>query len=277
MHHQPSGESIWGNINTCMEIALDIYMIIAKDENGIEHHGVMARKSTAEKNLSSKAVSMAEQDGEWLCYDENTKDIPMYEVLQRRVAACKKIESAALKEMAEIKRDGKLSLTDYFGECLPPTQTQHGPVADMLYIRNGIYFTQDGNEMQFAVHEAVADNYMSAMAAEFGRRQGDYLFYDLATCAVALNELKNVFDEADALIVSEDSLYATLHKHFPAYTSVYNEMMQEEYQVPYVDGPTELFLQAQLEAVKSEAEESQPAHEAEHSESDFNEEVGYEI
>lgn len=64
MHHQPSGESIWGNINTCMEIALDIYMIIAEDENGIEHHGVMARKSTTEKNLSPKAISMAEQDGE---------------------------------------------------------------------------------------------------------------------------------------------------------------------------------------------------------------------
>lgn len=278
MHQPPQGESIWGTINTAVEIALDIYMIIAEDENGIEHEGIMARKSTAEKHLSPKAVAMAEQDEDWLCYNENTKDIPMYEVLQRRVAACKKIESAALKEMNEIKRDGKLSLTDYFGECFPPKETQHGPVADMLHIRNGIYFTQDCKEMQFAVHEAVADNYMSAMAAEFGHRQGDYLFYDLTTCAVALNELKNVFDEADALIVSEDSLYATLHQKFPAYTGVYNEIMQEEYQVPEVDGSPELFLQVQLEAAKTAAEEAADIpHEVEIPEADFSEEVGYEI
>lgn len=80
MHQPPQGESIWGNINTAIEIALDIYMILATDENGIEHSGVMARKSTAGKNLSPEAVAMAEQDTEslcdtdWLCYDENTKD-----------------------------------------------------------------------------------------------------------------------------------------------------------------------------------------------------------
>ena len=132
--------------------------------------------------------------------------------------------------------------------------------------------------MQFAVHEAVADNYMSAMAAEFGHRQGEYLFYDLTTCAVALNELKNVFDEADALIVSEDSLYATLHQKFPAYTMVYNEIMQEEYQVPEVDGTAELFLQVQLEAAKSDAEEAAEITQAvEVPEADFSEDVGYEI
>jgi hypothetical protein len=54
-------------------------------------------------------------------------------------------------------------------------------------------------------------------------------------------------------------------------------MMQKEYKVPDVDGPTELFLQVQLEAAMSAGEETQPVHEAEHSESDFNEEVGYEI
>ena len=44
MHQPPQGESIWGTINTCTEIALNIYMIIAKDANGTEHTGVMAKK-----------------------------------------------------------------------------------------------------------------------------------------------------------------------------------------------------------------------------------------
>ena len=273
MHQPPQGESIWGTINTCVEIALDIYMITARDENGMEHSGVMARKDTAEKHLSKKAVEMAEQDGDWLCYDENTKDIPVYETLQRRVSACKRIETAALAQMAEIKRDGKLSLTDYFGECVPPTETQHGSVVDMLKIRNGIFFTQDNTEMLLAVHEAVADNYMSAMAAEFGHRQGDYLFYDLATCAVALNELKNVFDETEALVISEDSLNATLHQNFPAYISAYNEIMPEEHQIPCVDGPANLFLRVQLEAAESAKEEkAEPT-----AEPDFQEDVGYEF
>lgn len=273
MHQPPQGESIWGTINTCVEIALNIYEIVATDENGIEHTGIMARKDSAEKTLSQKAVQMAEQDGEWLCYDENTKDIPTYEVLQRRVAACKKIESATLAQMADIKRDGKLLLTDYFGECNPPTETCHSPVTDLLKIRNGIFFTQDNTEMLFAVHEAIAENYMSAIAAEFAHRQGEYLYYDLTTCAVALNELKNVFEETEALVISEDSLNATLHQKFPTYTSLYNELVQEEYQIPEATGPADLFLKVQLEAAES-VEKNAAVQETE---PDFQEDVGYEF
>lgn len=278
MNHQPQ-ESIWGNINTAIEIALDIYAIVATDKNGMEHTGIMARKSTAEKKLSKKAVDMAEQDGEWLCYGEDTKDIPMYEVLQRRVAACKKIESAAMKEMAEIKRDGKLNLTDYFGECAPPVETQHGSVSDMLKIRNGIYFTQDNSVMQFAVHEAIADNYMSPIAAEFGIRRGDYFFYDLTTAAIPLNELKNVFDEAEALVVSEDSLYATLNQHFSVYTNVYNDIMQNEYKIPVVEAPTALFLAVQLEQAKESEQKAVTVQEQTPRpiEADFNEEADFEV
>ena len=272
MHQQPQGESIWGTINTCTEIALNIYMIVAKDANGIEHTGVMARKETAEKNLSPKAVSMAEQDGDWLCYDENTKDIPVFEVLQRKMAACKRVESAVLKQMEEIKRDGKLSLTDYFGECIPPAETPNGNVVDMLHIRNGIYFTQDNHDMRFAVHEAVADNFMTPIAAEFGERHGDYLYYDLTTSAIAMNELKNVFDEVDGLIVSRESLYATLNHNFSIYTSLYNDCVQEEYQIPDVNAPVGLFLAVQLEAAKDRSEEPDGTCEP-----DFNEETSYEI
>lgn len=273
MHQQPQGESIWGTINTCMEIALNIYMIIARDADGTEHTGIMARKETAEKNLSAKAVSMAEQDGDWLCYDENTKDIPMFEVLQRKMAACKRMENAIMEQMEEIKRDGRLSLTDYFGECDPPMETPQGGVVDLLHIRNGIYFTQDKKEMKFAVHEAVADNFMSPMAAEFGQKQGEYLYYDMVASAIPLNELKNVFDEAEALIVSEDSLYATLNNRFEAYASQYNAFMSEEYRIPKVNAPDSLFLAVQLEQAKdTEEQEVSPVIAAEE---EYGEQVDY--
>lgn len=278
MHQQPQGESIWGTINSCVEIAFDIYMIIAKDADGIEHSGVMARKETAEKNLSPKAVNMAQPEGDWLYYDGNMKDIPIYEVLQRKMAACKRTEAAIMQQIEEIKRDAAVSLSDYFGECRPPSKTPHGETVDIRPIRNGIYFTQDSREMLFAVHEAVADHYMSPAAAGFGQRHGEYLFYDLAASAIPLSELKEVFTETEALIVSEDSLYATLNSCFPAYTSLYNHCMPQECRIPGKAAPENLFLAIQLEAAKeAEGETGEETEEIISQEPDFNEETGFEI
>ena len=126
MHQPPQGESIWGTINTCVEIALNVYMIVAVDGQGIEREGVMVRKDAVRDTLSEKAADMGKEDGDWLCFDEDKKDIPMYEVLQRRMALCRRMEAVVMKQMEEIQRDGKLSLTDYFGECAPPVETPAG-------------------------------------------------------------------------------------------------------------------------------------------------------
>lgn len=275
MHQPPQGESIWGTINTCVEIALNVYMIVAVDGQGIEREGVMVRKDAVRDTLSDKAADMGKEDGDWLCFDEDKKDIPMYEVLQRRMALCRRMEAVVMKQMEEIQRDGKLSLTDYFGECVPPVETPAGQVDDRLHVRNGIYMTQDGESMKFAVHEAVADNFMSPMAVECGSRQGDYLFYDTVSSAVMLNELKHVFDEVSALIISEDSLYATLDQNFPAYKQLYNACVPKEEQIPKADAPTELFLAVQLEAARDrEEQERQPMEETEE---EFGEQIDYPV
>ena len=280
MHQPPQGESIWGTINTCVEIALNVYMIVAVDGQGIEREGVMVRKNTVKDTLSEKAAAMGREDGDWLCFDEDKKDIPIYEVLQRRMALCRKMEAVVMKLMEEIRRDGKLSLTDYFGECAPPVETPAGKVDDMLHVRNGIYMTQDGEGMKFAVHEAVADNFMSPMAAECGNRQGDYLFYDTASSAVMLSELKNVFDEVAALVISEDSLYATLNRNFPAYKQLYNACVPKEEQIPEADAPAELFLAVQLEAARDREEpesRSEEEERPEEMEEEFGEQIDYDI
>lgn len=255
MNH-PSGESIWGNINTAVEIAMNIYLIAAKDENGFEHEGIMVPKSKAKEVLSEKAVFMAEQDGDWLCYGEDTKDIPMYEMLQRRVAACKRMEAKAIEMMQEIKRDGSLRLTDYFGECAPPTEMDKDSPEQLNRVRNGIYFVHSGGEDYFAVHESVADNFMSDMAEAFGKRQGEYLLYDLTTAAIPLFELRQIYNEVDDLIVSEDSLLATLNKNFRMYLSFYNDLVAEEAKVPPTEAPVCLFLQKQLDRAAQEPDHS---------------------
>lgn len=91
MHQPPRGESIWGTINTCVEIALNVYMIVAVDGQGIEREGIMVRKNAVKDTLSEKAAAMGREDGDWLCFDEGKKDIPMYEVLQRRMQARAKL------------------------------------------------------------------------------------------------------------------------------------------------------------------------------------------
>lgn len=276
MHQPPQGESIWGIINTCMEIALNVYMIVAIDGQGIEREGVMVRKSAVKDVLSEKAAGMGREDGDWLCFDEDKKDIPIYEALQRRMAMCRRMEAAVMRQMEEIRRDGKLSLTDYFGECAPPVETPAGRVDDMLHVRNGIYMTQDDEGLKFAVHEAVADNFMSPMAAECGSRQGDYLFYDTVSSAIMLNELKNVFDEVSALIISEDSLYATLNQDFPAYKQLYNACVPGEERIPEAEAPVELFLAVQLEEARDREERESQSVEEE-PEEEFGEQIDYDV
>jgi hypothetical protein len=118
--------------------------------------------------------------------------------------------------------------------------------------------TRDRVSLQFAVHEAIADYYMSPMAVEFGRRHGDYFFYDLVTAAVALYELKSFYPEVQALIVSEDSLYATLNEQFLLYTKLHNDQVPEDDWIPQSDALTERFLQVQIEASKENEKKDLP-------------------
>ena len=244
MQYRPQGDSIWGTIHTCVEIATGVYAVGARDRNGMEQEGIMVRKSRAEAVFSEKAVTLGQESGGWLCYGENSKDIPIYEVLQRRMANCKRIENSIIRQMEEIRRDGRLALTDYFGECEKPKETPDGWAEAVLRIRNGIYMLRDGSGRKLAVHEAVADNFMTPMAAGYGSVSGEYLFYDLdgSVCAVALNELKNVFQEAAEIVVCEDSLYATLHRDFADYTAFYNLCMPQQEQIPETDAAADCYL-----------------------------------
>lgn len=63
---QPQGASIWGNINTCVEIALNVYYIYA--EHG---EGIVIGKEKAEQTISAKAVEAGNEDGEYLYYGKD--------------------------------------------------------------------------------------------------------------------------------------------------------------------------------------------------------------
>ena len=70
---QPQGASIWGSINTCVEIALNVYYIYA--EHG---EGIVFSKEKASQALSAKAIEAGKEDGEYLYYGkDDTMDIPL--------------------------------------------------------------------------------------------------------------------------------------------------------------------------------------------------------
>lgn len=245
-------ESPWGTIKNSTAIGLNIYAVTAIGENGFEYEGIMVLKSAVGKILSVKAASMGQDNGEWLCYGEDTKDIPVYEILQRHLAELKRNGAAVSRQLEEIRQHGRLLLTDYFGECAPPLKMPDGVASEMFYIKNGIYLVQNANGLKLAVHEAVAENYMTPMAAEYGIRKGEYLFYETsgtsgATCSVALYELKNVFREVAALIVSESSLYATLYQDFGEYVILYNRYVPEWERIPEENAVANMFLALQIE------------------------------
>jgi len=63
MHNPPQGDSIWGNINTAVEIAVNVYYIFA--ENG---EGIMIPKDKAKDAISEKAAAAGMEDNGYLCY-----------------------------------------------------------------------------------------------------------------------------------------------------------------------------------------------------------------
>ena len=75
---QPQGESIWGNINLCIEIALDIYFMIG--ENG---EGIVVPKERAEEVFSEKTVEAGKEADGCLYYPKgDTMEMPLYEMMQ---------------------------------------------------------------------------------------------------------------------------------------------------------------------------------------------------
>lgn len=53
---QPQGDSIWGNINLCIEIALNIYYLC-----GEKGEGIVIPKEQAEKDFSPETVAAGKE------------------------------------------------------------------------------------------------------------------------------------------------------------------------------------------------------------------------
>ncbi|TCL57669.1 hypothetical protein EDD76_108204 [Kineothrix alysoides] len=266
---QPQGGTIWGNINLCVEIALNIYYIWG--ENG---EGIVIPKEHAEANFSDKTVAAGKESEGNLYYKKgDTMDMPLYEILQKRAAMARKMEITTANQMDTIRKSGQEMVSDFFQTMEPPKQE----AAQVKAVREGIYMVY-GKEAQIAIHEQIAEYFLSPYACEFGKNQDGYFYYSLQAGAVPLNELKEIFPECRQMLVSEESLYATICQYYPTYREGYNGIVGKDEQIPKIKAPLNLFLQEQLnqepdnEGKKDVIEQER---EEKYEEEDYGEQVDY--
>ena len=75
---QPQGDSIWGNINLCIEIALNIYYLC-----GEKGEGIVIPKEQAEKDFSPETVAAGKESDGYLYYPKGeAMEMFRHEMLQ---------------------------------------------------------------------------------------------------------------------------------------------------------------------------------------------------
>ncbi len=243
---QPQGNSIWGNINLCIEIALNIYYICADRGTGI-----VIPKDYAEKYFSKKTLAAGKEADGCLYYGENeSMDLPMYELMRSRASRARRMQETAARQMQRLSEGGQIREEDYLEDIAAPKQGK--------MIRKGIYLMQ-GEPVGLAIQDQMAECFLTVYACEFGRKEGGYLYYDSASSAIPLHELKEIFPEIRKMILSEDSLNATLCQCYPAYRKEYDQLVEEGERIPQTDAPACLFLKEQLAEEKERQEQAETA------------------
>lgn len=157
---QPQGDSIWGNINLCIEIALNIYYLC-----GEKGEGIVIPKEQAEKDFSPETVAAGKESDGYLYYPKGeAMEMFRQEMLQKRLVMIKKMELAATEQMeaGSIKESNTVDifksnqcneLIDFFrlgvkymngcDKCVWKSSCGRGCIA--LCVSNGSIQETDGN------------------------------------------------------------------------------------------------------------------------------------
>lgn len=148
-----------------------------------------------------------------------------YETLRRSLMRHERYCESLRRRLAELERSGKLSFPKYFGEFSPPQRIPEGELFSWQALHEGVFLLETSAGRQLAVHEAVAERYLTAVAAAAGEFLGDYCFFE-ESMAIALFELSGAFPDIREFL-SLPPLYATLRRLYPAYVSFHNDIYKE--------------------------------------------------
>ncbi|MCI8443315.1 MAG: hypothetical protein HFG27_12430 [Provencibacterium sp.] len=162
-----------------------------------------------------------------------------YEALRRSLTRHERYCESLRSRIAELERSGKLSLPKYFGEFSPPQRTPEGELLSWQTLHEGVFLLETSAGRQLALHEAVAERYLTAVAAAAGEFLGDYCFFK-ESMVVALFELSEAFPDIRQLL-SLPSLYAVLRRLYPAYVDFHNDIYPQAL-IPLAEGEEGPFL-----------------------------------
>jgi len=225
-------ESIWGSINTCFEIGIEIYQLFCKAQNGDTKSGFALPIDKAKELLSEKALSLGtEKDG--FIYFESPNQIlaPLFELL-KSVAITDEGVIKAAGDIANLEQIGKAAVPEYFGNLpLPQADVPFDnlPVSlpdnekTVKEIRSGLSIIKDEeNHFFVAVHKTLAERDLTPTALQFGDRIDDFYFYGAIACAIPLYELARKYPEINDFVVNRESLMQTMVSKAPNYVSEWN-------------------------------------------------------
>jgi len=237
----PPSESIWGNVNTCIEIGLEIYQLCSKT-----HSGIAIPIDKAKSLLSEKALSYGVQKDGFVYFENSDKLLaPLFELL-KCAAITDKGYIDSVGGIKGVKAELKNRIPEYFGQSEPPVYPPPtiGKKETAEELTNGAWLINGEN---IYVHRSFALYGLSEAAARLGGKDGEYLLYEGALAAVPLFELSKTSDTARNVIVSEDSLHATLCGNFPEYVKSHNMSALPNARIKDADAPPYLFMQSHLD------------------------------
>lgn len=254
MDDRPS-VSIWGTILSCVEIALNVYQIVA-----VNGAGLMIPSNKAEELLGGKALFQGKAQDGYLHFEKDSlgEQAAAYELIKNgHVTDPEIIEKYGTPE--DIEADGKFLNPEYFGGLPEPEETPWGTLTIKTPIDNGVFFLSADSRSGIAVHKTVAEYCLSDYSRDENcGEKGGYYFYDLnKDAAIAMFELSASHPKVLDLITSWESLMHTLATEFSGYTDYWNSQASHDTMIYDVPAPSFMFLQRHLdEAAKRPVMES---------------------
>ena len=114
-------------------------------------------------------------------------------------------------------------------------------------LTNGAILVSNENEILIAIDKTEAKELLSEEAIKLAHTKGWFLCFPGALTTIPLYELSRNNAEIRDLIVSEESLRATLCGNFPEYVKTHNMNNPIENHIKDADAPLNLFLQKHLD------------------------------
>jgi hypothetical protein len=130
-------------------------------------------------------------------------------------------------------------------------------------LTDGAILVSNKDEILIAIDKSAAEELLSEEAIKHAHTKGWFLCFPGAAMAIPMYELSRNNPDIRDLIVSEESLRATLCGNYPEYVKTHNMNVPPGEPIEDADAPPYLFLQKQLDNAADETRSQVADYQAE--------------